>query len=376
MRRRGERILLYPRKLLAVGALTLGLALAFEQLAFYMAGGERAVAARVTRGPVRPPLAVPVLCFFAAACGISRAHANDPLADSAYRGWLATAPWRPPQPLALGPVQLVARDLIVLLPLGFLGYAIAGSPLLPLRWFLCAYVAWLGLTLTGKGWWRFSLLLGFAVAVRLLEHPLALSGWIVLLYVIAILGLQDSLRRLPFPDGPETKPVDRNLGWPFDALAPRVEKPGMTSTHAALYALLAGAWVYSLTFRIPRSEFQWPLWALAVGGVAAFIRLAVYWSAVSPALPLRERLAHGRWLRFTNNRMYVAPALTLFATALLPPALASTSLPPAVSAACCAAVLLFLAMAPGPTLANWRLTAHGRLSFNAADGRSKYVQST
>src|SRR5258705_8010606 len=108
------------------------------------------------------------LCAIAAVVGNYRATVFNPLASAGYRRWLATTPWRPPQPLPLGPVHLVARDLIVLVPFALIGYLVGAGPILPLCVFVAAYVIWLSVSLATKGWWRFSLFLGYAIALRLL----------------------------------------------------------------------------------------------------------------------------------------------------------------------------------------------------------------
>jgi hypothetical protein len=378
--RRGHAgpLLPYPRVALVGSGMLFAL---FWGAEAYMAHLSRALHVRGAAPPEHRTSLV-VLCALAALLGAFRLMGYHPLTRKGYAEWLATSPWRVPDPLPLGPVHLVWGDLFVLVPMALLArFACDGDPLLPLRFFLGAYVVAATVTSIPSPAWVYALLLAFAGVVRLSPHPGWQAAWLVGTYAVALAGVRATLRRLPMRPPPRAGDVP--LGWPFAALAPVPPRtvPGVAPVtpmvFAAGAALLAGAWAYAAAAITPLADVErtWATWVLGVGVLAGLVRVLTYWSAVGAPLGIRGRLASGRWWVGGYDRMYAAPLAAVVAAAVLPAALRHAPLSPAVAAAACVGAAVFLVLAPGPRLAAWRLTSPGRLSFAPMDG-AKYARLT
>jgi hypothetical protein len=321
----------------------------------------------------RPPRPAPsghVLLFVAALYGFGRVLSFHPFVNAGYAKWLATAPWRPGMPLPLGPVHLVGRDLLVLVPLAALAqFASGGSWWVPLLVFGVCYLLSIWLAFWGRGWWAYALAWGIAGLLAAAGHPPVFAALLVVMHVVARAGLRHSLPRQ------ELKAVDKpsaaGLGSPFEQLAPVPPPAPIPPAHAAAYAVLAGWWAYGVV------GFVWPdarrdevaMFTVLFGVSAALIRWGVYALGTESPLGLRGRWATGRWVLPGYDRILVAPGVVLLAGTALPVALARTAVPPALLAGACGAVVLLLALALPPTRARWRLTGHHHLFRRSGDGQ-------
>jgi hypothetical protein len=367
--RRGERWFLLPR-LVGGGAVIYAGLLGLEVGLRWVMGIPQGAR------PRQPLPSYHVLPFIAALYGFGRVLLFHPFANTGYAKWLATAPWRPGMPLPLGPVHLVGRDLLVLVPLALLAqFASGGSWLIPPLVFGVCYLLPLWLAFWGRGWWAYALAWGIAGLLAAAGHPPVFAALVVVMHIVARVGLRHSLPR------PELKVADKptaaGLGAPFELLAPVPPPAPIPLAHSAAYALLAGWWAYCVI------GFAWPdvrrdevvMFTLLFGVSTAFIRWCAYAFGAESPLGLRGRWVTGRWFLPGYDRILVAPGVVLIAGTALPVALAQTHVPPALLAAACGAVVLLLALALPPTRADWRLTGHHHLPRRSGGGQVRVAKT-
>lgn len=364
------RWLLMPR-LVCGCAFVYAVLVAIERGAYWLGGGA---------GRHDPEIVLPsyaILVGFAALYGFGRVMTFHPAYNVRYSKWLETAPWHPGMPLPLGPVQLGARDVLVLGPTAALAhYAPGGSALVPLLVFGVCYLTPLTAPLMGKGWWAFALSAGFAGLFRAGPHFPIMAGVLAAMYAVARAGLKHSLPR-PTETKPDA-PSAARLGEPFEQLAPVPPPKPIPLPHAVAYAALAGWWAYclcgSLLSEMKRMDVV-VLTSLA-GMLAAFIRFCAYAVGSDSPLGLRGRWVTGRWIIPGYDQILVAPLIVFVAGAALPSALAKVIPSVAVVCGVCAAVVLLLALALPPTRARWLLTGHRHMARRTAGGDGKLIRVT
>ena len=84
-----------------------------------------------------------------------------------------------------------------------------------------------------------------------------------------------------------------------------------------------------------------------------------YW----PPIGLWGRIRTGRWIIPGYDRVFVAPLLSLLATAVLVPSIPLFGLPWLLAGPACFAITLWIALNVGPSLTAWKLTGKHRIGF-------------
>ena len=329
-------------------------------------------------GVLMAKLKLPVgqfLLFGAAVYGLIRAAAFHPFCYPAYRNWLATTPWGPGTPLPLQPVHLAWQDAVVITALTALSLRHPEvNPWEPLTVFGFIYLLVTAITLLMRQPAIAVVLLGGLPLVFLpaMQGGRAV-GVLAMLYVIAFVGTRHALATLashPDPDDGERqwllcRAAARVVGWPFRQLGPaELPRPIGVGT-CLLVSLLAGWWVYAVASRLlqpglPPALFL-PQIGLMVAVPIALIRVSNYVIGYVPAVGVLGRLTSGRLIVPGYDKIFVAPALVLFAGFELPRLLVRTPLDLATSAAVLLAACLLLGLLLGPTRSDWQLTGDHRL---------------
>lgn len=369
------RVVLPPR--LAIGVLLLACAV-IDSLYLWVRYGLQLPAATEPFTHVRS-IVIGIAC---AVYGLFRAQAFHPLSRPEYRKWLELTPWTVRKPLPLGPIHLVAQDIVVVgLLLAFL------HTLGPINWhlasaFLFAYLLSLcaSLSATGERWTAYVLLFGLGAAVRLLPDPLVALACLGLLYPIAYRALLRSLARFPWDlpwwwDSWEAhqarlKPAARNhpqlqsrLGWPFDLLQPSPPKERISLLEGNVIGLLAGWWAYAI-FAVAREEaygfltaalYLAPVQTCLIGRVMQYC--ACYW----PPISLWGRIWTGRWIIPGYDTVLVAPILAAVAAVGVPLGLWMLGVPIPILFPVSLAAVLSITLCLPPTLKDWQLTGAHRI---------------
>jgi hypothetical protein len=332
------------------------------------------------------------LVLFGTAVGyaIYRIWRFHPACNPAYAAWLMLSPWTAAKPLPLGPIHPVWQDGIVLAALASLGYWHASiEPMMLLLAFGLAYLIGMTLLLAITRRWRSCLVLGFLWPALLLPKIRGLPEQAALMAAVILFiwhGHRESLRAFPWgystglrqPLSPQPRSLmqvqielqipglsnpaldtsSKAMGWPYVALAPKVQHPAVSNVVSLCLALLFGWWTFCLCAFF--QETVPPVLVLAVFIGAAGIRLLIYCLTVTPPFNVWGRLAFGRLVVPGFDRVFLTPltviVLGMVGGALLPRdgawANRSTGL--------LVAVLWFVLLAGGPTLQNWFLTGHHR----------------
>ena len=314
----------------------------------------------------------------AAVYALFRATAFHPFWHEGYRQWLATTPWAPGTPLPLQPVHLVWQDALAVAALTLLSLWHPGlSPSEPLTVFGFTYLLTTALALLDRR--------PRPAVVLLAGLPLVLlpamagspaAGVLAVLYAVASIGTRDGLSAMSSePDEEERQRRSRGaaarvVGWPFKQLGP-TEPPAVIGVTACLLgSTLTGWWVYAVASRLlepglPPALFL-PQIGLMVAVPIAVIRVWRYVAGYLPAVGIIGRLASGRLIVPGYDKVFVAPALVLFAGIELPRLLSLTPLDLAASSAILVAACLALGFGLGPTRQDWQLTGAHRLCRAAA----------
>lgn len=368
--RRDTQWLLMPR-LTALAAFGYVMLVALERAGWWLRG---VASAPSTPGMAYPSYMIPV--FFAALYGFGRMLTFHPSFNDRYRKWLETAPWHPGMPLPLGPVELGLRDLLVLAPAAALAHYVSGGPAMgpPLIFGVCYLFSMLA-PLADKGWWAFSLMVGFAGLFRAAPYPPVMAALVVAMYAVARMGLKHSLPR-PGAKKPDP-PSATNLGAPFEQLAPVPPPKPIPLPHAVAYAALVGWWAYALCGSLGREMKRGDVVIMTsfAGAAVALIRFSTYAIGSEAPLGLRARWVTRRWIVPGYDQILVAPLVVFAAAAGLPWALAKTVDSVALVAGVSGAIVLLLALALPPTRARWLLTGHRHIP-RLRSGAGKLIKVT
>lgn len=316
-----------------------------------------------------------------------RICAFHPIFRPKYRYWLSQTPWNSSKPLPLGPVTLVAQDLLVLAVAraSLHGYQ-SPETMIP-QLFLMAYLAAAAVAIWASGTrltaYGLMFVLGLAIRLGPINAWLSL-GVLGAGYALAVYGLRLSL--VGFPWTPQIASVARqftdirnvregqllsgHLGWPY-ALTNSEDQPreAMRGEYL-LISLLAGWWFYAVT-AIMNLEGQ------DVVAVRAFMigwltlacvagRLFLYFFNHWPPISLWGRLWTGRWIIPAYDVGFVAPAISaavgwggLFVLRTVA-AHEVTFVPPL--AALQIILVLVATFTIGPSHRRWRLTTPCRIA--------------
>jgi hypothetical protein len=100
---------------------------------------------------------------------------------------------------------------------------------------------------------------------------------------------------------------------------------------------------------------------LVVGLTLAMFRILRYVPSVAPLLSWRGRIVHRRFLLPGYDRVYIVPLMLVGLGSLLSLCGIWLAIPLEALLPISVAGLMFLALAAGPTLEEWRLTADGNI---------------
>lgn len=344
-----------------------------------MAGGYHAALALQRATRVDFPVYLWFLIVAAVYYGFSRGVARHPAHDAAYREWLRLMPWSPRRQPPLGPVLPAWQDLIVLAVL--LGLAAEGGTRLPPIVLAATLAAWLAVSVIslqnmeslGGAW---AVAWGLGLAIRVLPDPGRVNLVLIPLTAVAALAQRRAIARYPWHRVAPSRPLaDHPAARQAFPLAARPRQDSISVGQCLALSLLCGWLGYAAmgsaindTLRrayggeLIATSLPWLFFVIA--SVALSLgRLGLYASVLRPPLSLAGRLATGRLIIPGYDRILLAPALTLglggvFIFRLLErPGIS----PPGFAAE--AALLVFCALAPGPTLRRWQLTGQGRAVY-------------
>jgi hypothetical protein len=324
-----------------------------------------------------------IILGFATVCyAVWRALGYHPLFRPWYRAWLAATPWTSRKPLPLGPIHLVAQDVVLVGSATLVAWLGGDSWALFIpQLFLAIYLAFLAQSLFGTGcWpWGYAVAFGMGAVVWLWRSQPACLIVEGLTYTVAYLGLRQSLARFPWGMdwgrffgalGVHVRPEQRGthaLGWPFGRLAPRTSEFQIRIPlhHAVLTSLLVGWWLFAIISSVPRAQDRENGLLLVLGAVtlgAALIRVGVYCDGYAPPISLIGRLVTGCWIIPGYDQVFVAPVLTAAAGAVFSIVPSLLELDPLFCHPVALAVVLFLSLGLGPSLSAWRLTGNHRIA--------------
>jgi len=310
-----------------------------------------------------------------------------------YMAWLEQTPWSARQPLPLGPVHLVWRDVFAIAGLTACGIRAGAHPALPAAVLGLVYVVALaGLLARGRALAEATLLaFGIPVFALVADRPAWMLAAAAVLYCVGYVGLRRSLRAFPWRDRdqphPSLKPPAPNLlGWPLRHVGPLPPGQPLSRFRGLVIAALAGWWVLG-AFALwggpkvnardadPMTPVVLMLIGFAAGAFVALVRFVVYAGGTAPPISAFGRLVTGRLLIPRYDQILVAPLLTLVLATLVPGAVYQfLPVSPAVAMALGCVVTLAAAINLGPTQRAWRLT--GAASFLVPPGMNSQKKRT
>ncbi len=325
---------------------------------------------------------VMILMGIAVLYGIVRITAFHPFCRPDYLAWLETTPWRFPLPLPLGPIQLVAVDVLLLCVIAAIAaFHLHLSPRIFLIGFGWSYLACLAHSLHRSGQHAAAYVLGVGLAACfLLENSVWIACLLVALYPLAYLALQSSLRNFPWP---KTEPADSPNHTAWHPSPSPLQAP-VNVRQVILACLLWGWWLYCgirfcwylyfLTLNIPnllKSRVEYALtqsvlhkhylWLGAFGVCCAGYRLFRYCANRWPPISVFGRIATGRLIIPNYDRVLIAPLCSLLICFFLPRILFDAGFPLEIVASATVTLALLSIRSIGPTLQDWELTGGYRL---------------
>ncbi|MCA9027410.1 MAG: hypothetical protein KDA86_19525 [Planctomycetaceae bacterium] len=313
-----------------------------------------------------------------------------------YGQWLAATPWRGPQRLPFGSVHLVPQDAVV--PAVYLAatWWLTDSLALGMTMVLTALISYyLGIAgLCGSkrsGWAGYAIMLCLAFAMAF-----ALTHWLALLFLLpcelfARWGIANSLRQFPEWSGqldgeqrlpPEWlkrdgKRVRGTLGWPHSVFHPCTPPEPISFREPLLISVQFGVWLWAfihltktLLVRIASTDPDialqfvqrcYPL-IFVLGLLIAVLRCVFYVLSLRPSLSLWGRLATGRLILPSYDRVFLVPLLILAVSVGLTMLGSQLQLSPEWYVPVSVMILTMIAFTVGQSMAEWRLTATCRLT--------------
>lgn len=259
-----------------------------------------------------------VVASLTAAYALFRGIAFHPASRDEYLAWLALTPWRFPKPLPLGPVQVVAQDLVVLVLFEIL---LLDAPLdmrlLVPAIFLFVLTSCWALWLWATGSRSAAYEMGYALGATLWVSSWSyLAGGVCVLvtYVFSIRRLRESFATFPWASYTVRRQRNRQLrsrarksqgaisefatwGWAFDVLSPQRSEQ-LPRQDRLLLSGLAGWWALAILAHT-RVELLEPLVAMVsifAGGIYCLRQVLRYIWSHAPPISFLGRLVTGRWV--------------------------------------------------------------------------------
>jgi hypothetical protein len=300
-----------------------------------------------------------------------------------YRQWLETTPWTSRHPLPVGPIHLVAQDVLVLAVLAGAAWARHPrvSPAHLILMFLVVYefVLMMSFALLRMPWFAYTIGFGLGLVALLWQTPRPALGVAAAVYSISYAGLRRALERFerwdlswmneqPLFSMSQEKAVDRMrqnvLGWPFDIIRPRDVAASITYREGIMLSVLAGWWCFVALQKVD------PLAARIVGNMAVGFacqfavigRVATYCWGYAPPIGLWGRIFTLRWIIPGYDYVFIPPLLALSICGVGISAQTLFNVPVEIAAPLTLTLVFVITLTSAPTLLYWRLTGNHRLS--------------
>ncbi len=335
-----------------------------------------------------PELAVLRAIILGAAGGcyaLFRLGRFHPACQPGYAAWLKMSPWTSDRPLPLGPMHPVWQDFVVLGILTAVAKWYAHIwPFWPIVTFGMVWLIGMTVLLAITRAWPSCIALGFLWPAMSLP---IMRGWpmglvLALMLVVIWQGHQASLKRFPWewlmnPQRPNASgilgmqielripgltianPLNmRNAGWPYAALAPKIQFGTVSSVAAFWWSLLTSWWVYCL---VTAAEIEaLPGLILFFAIVGAGIRLLIYCSSVRAPFNLWGRISSGRLIIPAFDQVFLTPLGTIGAAIIGAIIIRRCISWHPIAEAVTTGGIWFVLLTGGPTLRNWLLTGQHR----------------
>ena len=319
--------------------------------------------------------------FTLLAFGAFRMLAFHPLYRPGYLEWLKTTPWKHPQPLPFGPVQLVAQDVLIVAAISALAFYYIPSPdwspATPAIAFLTPYLLLLfvSLTVLAQPWFAYVIFFGLGLSLLLNDHPPTVLAAQTVTYGIAQFGLRRTLRRLPDwdlsrleslsgqlkPGGNIYAKLPARFGWPFDRLHPKQTGALIGYRDGIAYSLLAGWLLYTIASAFAWRESELRDIAFLPCLVLTSYRALLYCFRHRPPINLWGRLFTFRWIIPGYDKVLIAPICIVVVWLATPWALNTAEIDALIAWPVTLTLALLVALNMGPTLEQWRLTGRHRV---------------
>ncbi len=307
--------------------------------------------------------------------GLYRFAAFHPVVRLDYRQWLRATPWTSRKPLPLGPVHLVAQDVLMLGVLVALGWPrLQSQALIVIPVFLFTYLIGLGLlhAATGAPLWAYAIGVGVGFMALFAPYPVLFAIAAAASYGCAYLGLRAALARFPWDSiagwfwSKDELAGKKVLGWPFDRLGFQTRGPRTLALRDTLLTgALAGWWFFALGYHFRSFDIdaiRYLFFVALPALVGGPIRLACYCDGYWPPISLFGRLVQGRWIIPGYDQVFVAPLLALVVAVAAWFVPLWTGVPRLIVNPIALTVTWWILFGMGPSLQTWRLTGNHRIT--------------
>jgi len=322
------------------------------------------------------PIHVIFALFLAFAYGIIRASVFHPILNKPYGRWLATTPWKYPEPLPLGPIRLVWQDAAVLAILLLLSLLPPWSEDLLFAAIPLVFLAGDCLPLAAalyqlEAYWAsivYALLVGCAFLAMLYPPTFVLVALAMVgVSRLAIRGLRDFPYTLDRREALGLTDAEKQTAAEvYLTIAPQADDALldlMNPRRAAVLALTAGWLMFSgATLFFPEVGLR-GLWLMHFGVCLVVItaRLFVYTMYRLPPISLPGRFATSSYRIPGYDPVFFAPLAAATAALLLPALLLGIGLWPTLAIAISTSAAIWLALALPPSFKDWYYTGHFRM---------------
>jgi hypothetical protein len=341
--------------------------------------------------PAKPAAHQGMIVFMVLAYGIYRGSLFHPVANKTYGTWLAQTPWKYPEPLPYGPVQLVWQDAALVA----LSTALAAiPPVYPeVLWYLPSIflVGYSGSLIYIFGRMQF---LGFAalwlvlgaIWILVVTNPWWCFLVAAAMYAVVYLGIRSSLRAFPFAEAdrerlglvPYERPAKVDVGLPVAPVHPDDLRFRLRTPHILVLSGLLGLYGFAIGFHFHNAQNS-------DGGAGAFVmsyafgiiflgRMFLYLSVQRAPISLFGRFATGRWIIPEFDKVFLAPLVALAVGTALLLLLDRFALAGFVAWPLTIAVFAALMFSLPPRFEDWYYAGHFRIAAPRRIGQ-KFVQT-
>lgn len=323
------------------------------------------------------------LVYGAVAFGVYRAWVFHPVFRKSYRRWLESTPWDGCRPPPLGSIDWTPQDVAIVAAM-----ALAAWWRHPNIWpwhvvlaFVLAYVLTMAISFVVLGERVPAYLSAFGLALLVCcwsrETPVTALFVAAVVYGLVHLGLKRSLARfadwkLDWLDRCHVdigvlfrRAIVEKMGWPYDALTPNPIVPALRTSDGWLLSLLAGCWTRAAILVITRDKpASDPILAFAFLVFLSCVvwRIGLYVAGSIPPISILGRATTGRLVIPGYDRIFVAPLLALGAALLVGELHRRYQLEWSVADPLAVTGILVPLLTCRPTLRDWKLIGHCRMT--------------